>query len=126
MWGLIITRAKKATFLKKTGIPTQPLVSYLSKADCERINDNIVEVRQRLEQLAEGLSELYDRCDKFDGMLKYCYAICQNPGIKELADQHRDRGGPRRFKWGSAPNSSSSGGDNGTPRGGLGGAGRPF
>lgn len=48
-----------------------------------------------------GIAEIQEAVQKLDGMMKFCYAICQNPGIKDIADANRGR--PRAGGFSFAP-----------------------
>lgn len=105
-------------------------------------NTSVSDDRQRIEVLEAGLAdhetafnnlvdavrEIDDKLGRAEGMLRYCYAICQNPGIKDLADRSKDSATQRLSSLGGRSNFGGrmgGGGGNGAPRAGLGSAGRP-
>ncbi len=78
--------------------------------------------------LVDAVREIDEKLGRAEGMLRYCYAICQNPGIKDLADRSKDSATQRLSSLGGRSNFASrmgGGGGNAPPRAGLGSAGRP-
>lgn len=78
--------------------------------------------------LVDAVREIDEKLGRAEGMLRYCYAICQNPGIKDLADRSKDSATQRLSSLGGRSNFGGrmgGGGGNAAPRAGLGSAGRP-
>lgn len=78
--------------------------------------------------LVDAVREIDEKLGRAEGMLRYCYAICQNPGIKDLADRSKDSATQRLSSLGgrsSFGRGMGNGGGNAPPRAGLGSAGRP-
>lgn len=94
---------------------------------CKFDQERMAELERQVEELTTGfntltqaLSDMNEELSKAQGMLKFCYAICQNPAVKDLADSQRSSaraslgslafgkgGGPNRF--GGPPNGSGRG-----------------
>lgn len=55
--------------------------------DVKHINDNCAQLNDDLASLGAYAGELEERLRKVEGMVKFCYAICNNQAIKDLADQ---------------------------------------
>lgn len=55
--------------------------------DVKHINDNCAQLNDDLASLGAYAAELEERLRKVEGMVKFCYAICNNPAIKDIADQ---------------------------------------
>jgi len=74
--------------------------------DVKHINDNMVQLNDDLASLGAYVNEFEERLRKVEGMLKFCYAICNNDGIKRICDENA--GGARR--WGGAQRPSNNSG----------------
>jgi hypothetical protein len=57
--------------------------------DQERMAALEAQVESLSDTCGQAISELSEELQKAQGMLKFCYAICQNPGIKDLADRSK-------------------------------------
>lgn len=82
--------------------------------------------------LVDAVREIDEKLGRAEGMLRYCYAICQNPGVKDLADRSKESAaktlGHFSFGGGRAGYRGDRNNDGGAypkPRPGLGGAGLP-
>lgn len=94
----------------------------------EALEAKLVDYETAFNNLVDALRETDDKLGRAEGMLRYCYAICQNPGVKDLADRSKESASQRLAPLGMRPNSyggRGNGGGNAQPRAGLGSAGRP-
>lgn len=100
---------------------------------CKFDGDRMAELERQVEELTTGfntltqaLSDMNEELSKAQGMLKFCYAICQNPAVKDLADSQRSsaRASLGSLTFGKAGGAYSMGRGNSTGRGG-GAAWRP-
>lgn len=114
--------------------PGEPVTVHSCQFDQERmasLERQVEEMADAFAGVSSALSVFNEELAKAQGMLKYCYAICQNPGIKDLADANRDRAarGPlANFsfgKYGANRDRNSDSGPGPAPRSGLGSAARP-
>lgn len=138
-WAIALTHlSKKADYdLKK--LPQDPDIVHLIKPaeHIESMNARIESLEVQVENLTNAFNDslttiiaIQEDLQKAQGMLKFCYAICQNPAIKDLADS-APRASLRSLtplstgkQWNSAGRGYGSGSGPG-PKPGLGGAGRP-
>lgn len=65
-------------------------IVYLNRM-IEKMNEDSDGLANAILEIHTAIGMLQEKIDKHDGMLKFTYAICQNPGIKEIADANRDR-----------------------------------
>lgn len=121
------------------------------RADIKKKQDGFVfHLNNRLTALTAEVADLKKQnadisawADRQNGMVRYCYAICKNDGVKALADKHRRVGSANPFaqfagsgqantgdpfvEEGAGMGSGNEPGGYAAPaKGGLGGAGRPF
>lgn len=130
-WAIAITNARKKVSADTLKIPRR---EDLAKNSDETANATQVliarldDFESAFNNLVAAVTELSEQLDKAQGMLRYCYAICQNPGIKNLADQNKESPTNRLHglrERGVARALAPSFGGNPQPRAGLGPAGRP-
>ncbi len=94
----------------------------------EILEAKLVDYETAFNNLVDALRETDEKLGRAEGMLRYCYAICQNPGIKDLADRSKESASTRLAPLGGRPYTNGrlgGGGGNAPPRAGLGSAGRP-
>jgi hypothetical protein len=81
--------------------------------DVKHINDNCAQLNEELASLGAYTVELEERLRRVEGMAKFCYAICNNPAIKDLADAAP---APARRWGGGATQRVYGGGQSGAAR----------
>jgi len=98
----------------------------------EALEAKLVDFETAFNNLVDACRETDDKLGRAEGMLRYCYAICQNPGVKDLADRSKESAAKNisHFSFGGGRggyrgNDRYDGGGNAKPRPGLGGAGLP-
>lgn len=137
-WSIMISNAKKKVALETNKIPPMAPVER-NIHSCQFDGDRMEALERQVEELTNGantmlaaLTEMNEELAKAQGMLKFCYAICQNPGIKEIADANRARAASSLgglsfggFGRGNGYGGNKGGGGGAPPRAGLGSAGRP-
>lgn len=101
-------------------------------ARIEALEAKLVDFETAFNNLVDACRETDEKLGRAEGMLRYCYAICQNPGVKDLADRSKESAAKSigHFSFGSGRNGYRGndrdyGGGNAKPRPGLGGAGLP-
>jgi len=121
-WARILSNAQKKAKVEVNKITRDVDVVH----SCDFDQTRMAELEARIEvleggmnQITQALTEMNEELAKAQGMLKFCYAICQNPGVKDLADRSRDNAraslGSLAFgKFGNRPS-----GSNGAGRGGA-------
>lgn len=75
-------------------------IVYLNRM-IESMQSQIDNCGSAISEIHTGIAEIQEAIGKLEGMVKFCYAICQNPGIKDLADANRNR--PRAGGFSFAP-----------------------
>lgn len=130
-WAIALTllRNKAADQAAKLPRGDSPPVDRGLDARIEELEAKLVDYETAFNNLVDALRETDDKLGRAEGMLRYCYAICQNPGIKDLADRSKESASQRLAPIGRSSNSydrRGDGGGNAKPRGGMGSAGRPF
>ena len=129
-WAIALTLMRKKAADEAAKLPRRddPPVDAGLSARIEALEEKLVDYETAFNNLVDALRETDDKLGRAEGMLRYCYAICQNPGVKDLADRSKESASQRLTPLGgrSYPNGSLGGGrGNAPPRAGLGNAGRP-
>jgi len=129
-WAIALTllRNKAADEAAKLPRRDTPPVDRGLDARIEELETKLVDYETAFNNLVDALRETDEKLGRAEGMLRYCYAICQNPGVKDLADRSKESASNRLAPLGgrSYPNGRlGGGGGNAPPRAGLGSAGRP-
>lgn len=92
------------------------------------LEETLKDHESAINALVEALRESDEKLGRAEGMLRFCYAICQNPGIKDLADRNKASAAsslrPLGMRFNPGARDYDAGG-NAKPRPGLGGAGLP-
>lgn len=104
----------RENIVKKTKIEKD--VVHTCAFDLERMEHLERQVEELGQSVGSALTQLHEDVSKCQGMLKFCYAICQNPGIKDLADRNRGFTMPSFGPYGARGN-GASGGNNGSSNG---------
>jgi len=131
--------AKELTFLYKKAsvelnkLPRDPDVVHSCSYDMDRMAALETQVENLTNAFNDSLmtiAAIQEDLQKAQGMLRFTYAICQNPAIKDIVDS-APKPSMRTLapfstgkQWNSAGRGYNSGGGGG-PKPGLGGAGRP-
>lgn len=102
VWATVLAKAKRQVEVESKQIPKYVKhvdndgelkgVIHSCKFDAERMATAEAQVEQLTDgfnTLTQALSDMNEELAKAQGMLKFCYAICQNPAIKDLADSQR-------------------------------------
>lgn len=129
-WAIALTLLRKKAADEAAKLPRRddpPADAGLS-ARIEALEEKLVDYETAFNNLVDALRETDDKLGRAEGMLRYCYAICQNPGVKDLADRSKESAAQRLSSIGGRSNlydRRGNGGGNAPPRAGLGSAGRP-
>lgn len=135
-WAIVLSqhRSKVEAEARKLPRTAETVAGDLSRslvgidARVESIEATMVDFQTAFNNLVDALRETDEKLARAEGMLRFCYAICQSPGIKDLAERTKDRVSDRLSQFGGFGNSNNrmgGGGGNAKPRPGLGSAGRP-
>jgi hypothetical protein len=100
VWATVLAKAKRQAIVEATKIPKTKVNAEDSNErvvhSCQFDSERMAAAEAQVEQLTDGfntltqaLSDMNEELAKAQGMLKFCYAICQNPAIKDLADSQR-------------------------------------
>ncbi len=126
----IISKAQRQAVVEATKLPK---FTPVETSDAEKVVHSCKFDGQRMEALeaqvesltdgfntlTQALSDMNEELAKAQGMLKFCYAICQNPAIKDLADTGRNqaRSSLGSLTFGKFGAGNRGGGSNGGGRG---------
>lgn len=102
----------------------------LGDLDCRirALETTLVDFQTAFNNLVDALRETDEKLARAEGMLRFCYAICQSPGVKDLAERTKESASQRLSSFGGFGNRSNRDGDGGKypqPRPGLGAAAPP-
>lgn len=129
-WAIALTLLKSKATAEALKLPRRNDSSDVSddRKRIEVLEEGLADHETAFNALVDAVREIDDKLGRAEGMLRYCYAICQNPGIKDLADKSKDSATQRLSSLGGRSNFNNrvgGGGGNAQPRAGLGPAGRP-
>jgi len=128
-WAIALTKARyKATHELKIPRGSNSDVGSVDMARLESIEATLVDFQTAFNNLVDALRETDEKLGRAEGMLRFCYAICQSPGIKDLAERTKERASDRLSSFGGFGNRNGrddNGGGYPKPRAGLGAAGAP-
>lgn len=130
-WSIKISNAKRQVHEDSLKVPRSEDVRAIGNdtgVSAQVLANRLDDFESAFNNLVAAVTELSEQLDKAQGMLRYCYAICQNPGIKALADSNKESPTARLSSLrerGMAHNRTTTFGGSPQPRPGLGGAGRP-
>jgi len=133
-WAIALTilRNKAADEAAKLPRRDDPSPDAGALARITALEEKLVDFETAFNNLVDACRETDEKLGRAEGMLRYCYAICQNPGVKDLADRSKESATKNigHFSFGGGRNGYRSndrydGGGNAKPRPGLGGAGLP-
>jgi hypothetical protein len=96
-WSELITNAKRKAVTAETirddvvkkRKAEDTVTVHTCAFDLERMEALERQVEEFINSTATAFNEVTEELQKAQGMLKFCYAICQNPGVKDLADRNR-------------------------------------
>lgn len=129
-WAIVLDSHRRKVASEVLKIPRSDAVSLTSDdmARVESIEATLVDFQTAFNNLVDALRETDEKLARAEGMLRFCYAICQSPGVKDLAERTKESATNRIAPFGGFGNSNNrmgGGGGNAKPRSGLGSAGRP-
>lgn len=129
-WAIVLDSHRRKVASERLKVPRGETIglSVDDMARVESIEATLVDFQTAFNNLVDALRETDEKLARAEGMLRFCYAICQSPGIKDLAERTKDRASDRIAPFGGFGNSNhrmGGGGGNAKPRPGLGSAGRP-
>lgn len=129
-WAIVLTehRRKVGSERLKISRPNDSDPNADVVARIEAIEATLVDFQTAFNNIVDALRETDTKLEKAEGMQRFCYAICQSPGVKDLAERTKERASDRVAPFGGFSNFNNrmgGGGGNAKPRPGLGSAGRP-
>ena len=133
-WAIALTILRKKASDEAAKLPRRdsPSSDAGALARITALEEKLVDFETAFNNLVDACRETDEKLGRAEGMLRFCYAICQNPGIKDLADRSKESAAKNishfSFGGGRAGYRGDRGNDGGAypkPRAGLGGAGLP-
>lgn len=129
-WAIALTQLRKKAADEALKLPRRDgnAPDSTDRRRIEVLEEAFADHETAFNNLVDAVREVDEKLGRAEGMLRYCYAICQNPGIKDLADRSKESTSQRLSSLGGRSNFNSrmgGGGGNAPPRAGLGSAGRP-
>lgn len=133
-WAIALTQLRKKAADEAAKLPRRddPPADAGALLRITALEEKLVDFETAFNNLVDACRETDEKLGRAEGMLRYCYAICQNPGIKDLADRSKESAAKNisHFSFGGGRggyrgNDRNDGGAYPKPRAGLGGAGLP-
>lgn len=129
-WAIALTHLRNKAAAEALKLPRRDADTDVTddRKRIEVLEEALADHESAFNNLVDAVREIDEKLGRAEGMLRYCYAICQNPGVKDLADRSKDSATQRLSSLGGRSNFSRNlggGGGNPAPRAGLGPAGRP-
>lgn len=133
-WAIALTILRKKAADEAAKLPRRdgPSADASALDRIAALEEKLVDFETAFNNLVDACRETDEKLGRAEGMLRYCYAICQNPGVKDLADRSKESAAKTlgHFSFGGGRAGYRGGRDNDggaypKPRPGLGGAGLP-